>query len=181
VYPGSHKTGVTIDHMRATEEAGQATVVESHETANRRYSDDELSRPLVLCAKAGDVVVFDQRIDRRGGRFDDETKSVLTNNQQCQRGADKLTLSSVFGAPNSHSERHQSNFRYARRDLICGPINSDFRSQLVDANLYLNEEDYFLTHLDELDSVWLRKPETRDGLKNEFARSAAEATTESHV
>ena len=176
VFPGSHVTEVTMDHMRQMDDAGQATVVEASETANRRYTEDEMSRPMVLCAKAGDVVIFDQRMYHRGGRFDEESKAVLTNKRQCQRGAEKLTLSWVFGAPNSHSERHYSYFRYARRDLSYRPINEELRGRLIDAGLYLGEANYFHEHPDEVDAIWLRKPETRDDLKRKFAVATVDST-----
>lgn len=171
VYRRSHVEEIEMNRLQELDRAGRATVVRSDENANRTFSAREADRPIVICLDAGDLILFDQRLYHRGGRFDATNDEVVIEKRACQQGPAKLTLSWVFGAPNRHSERYYSYFRYARTDLTYAPIDPALSARLRSDGLYLPEDNYFRTHAEELDHVWLRQPAALPRLKEEFAAS----------
>ncbi|MFL5517436.1 MAG: phytanoyl-CoA dioxygenase family protein [Gemmatimonadales bacterium] len=166
IMAGSHLSPQAIDetYVKAVERRGGQIVVDRQDEPNRRLSPDEKRKPLVWVAGVGDVLVFDQRMYHCGRRVVD---GVVSRHNE----APKFCLSMVFGRDNLHSERFYSYFRYARRELGYRDFDPEYREQLEAHDLIFRNglANYYERHPEELRLATLRKPETMDGLVEEFA------------
>jgi hypothetical protein len=131
--PGTHQAPPTMDAERVAkhEAAGEYTVVGPKDEANRHFSAEERSRPLMFCANPGDALIFDERLYHCGRRLVDGR--VVRNVE-----GRKLTLSYVFGADNVHSRRIYSYFRFIRNDLSYRALPQKLARRIEQAGLALS-------------------------------------------
>ena len=171
IMAGSHLSPLEFDRklVASIEARGGQIIIDDDVSPNRRLSAEDKRRPLAWHAKAGDLLVFDERMYHAGRRVGD-------GRVQSDVRAAKFTLSLVFGPENTHSWRLYSYFRYARRELYFKDFSPQFRDELAQHNLLLADLDnYYLQHPQELRLAHLRHPETMDALVEEFTRDGEAA------
>lgn len=170
---GTHLSPRVVSHTRikAMEKLHLQLIIDADRNPNERLAPWQRFRPLAWRAFEGDLLVFDQRMFHCGRRVNGRQVGVDT-------GGRKMTLSLAFGPENHHTWRFYSYMRYVRKELGYKPIPDDYRAQLAERDLLLNDlGNYYVEHPEEVRLAHLRHPETMEQLVADFSAQRDRTST----